>query len=187
MDFILHGLNCLKSAGRHARHSEINNIICRTLCTANIPSILEPPGLIRENGKRPDGVTLIPWHAGKMLVWDATVAHALAPSYIQKSSKKGGAVAEQAATKKRNDHRSIIDQNYIFVPFACKTLGPWCNEAHTFVHQLMKMVTMSTGELKSKQYFTQRISIAIQRANAACVMGTFEERSKLDEICYIIK
>lgn len=122
-----------------------------------------------------------------MLVWDATIVDTLAPSYLHKSSKKGGSIAEQAATKKRYNYRKIIEQNYIFLPFACEILGPWCNEAHKFVNKLMNLVKISTGEVRSKQYFTQRISIALQRANAACVMGIFEERSKLEEIFYIIK
>ena len=33
---------------------------------------LELSGLYRANGKRPDGVSLIPWIEGKFLVWDAT-------------------------------------------------------------------------------------------------------------------
>ena len=34
-----------------------------------IPNHLEPTGLHRSDGKRPDGATIIPW---KVLVWDAT-------------------------------------------------------------------------------------------------------------------
>lgn len=57
--------------------------------------------LLRENVKRPDGLTLIPWNAGKMMVWCTTVADTVAPSYLKKSSKKGGRISEQAATKKK--------------------------------------------------------------------------------------
>ena len=45
-----------------------------------------------------------------------------------------------------------------------------------------KMVNMTTDELKSELYFKQRISIELQRTNAASVMGTFDTSAKLDEI-----
>src|SRR6218665_2402495 len=45
----------------------INEIIWRALGRASIPSKKEPLGLTREDGKRPDGVTLIPWSCGRCL------------------------------------------------------------------------------------------------------------------------
>jgi len=43
----------------------------------------EPAGLTRLDGKRPDGLTLIPWQDGKSLMWDVTVVSTLADSYLQ--------------------------------------------------------------------------------------------------------
>jgi len=37
-----------------------HDIIARTIRSIGIPAILEPPGLLRGDGKRPDGTTLIP-------------------------------------------------------------------------------------------------------------------------------
>ena len=42
----------------------------QTLASLDLPSMLEPRGLFRTDGKRPDGVTMIPWEMGKQLVWD---------------------------------------------------------------------------------------------------------------------
>jgi len=53
--------------------------------------------LARQDGKRPDGLTLIPWQRGKPLTWDVTVAHTLADSYVSVTARSGGAAAEQAA------------------------------------------------------------------------------------------
>ena len=53
-------------------HAALNSIISRALSSADVPSRLEPPGLSRSDGKQPDGVTIIPWSSGKLLVWDAT-------------------------------------------------------------------------------------------------------------------
>ena len=56
-----HDLSCRKSAGRFARHSALNEIMKQTLGSVNIPAILEPPGLSRSNGKRPDRMSLLIW------------------------------------------------------------------------------------------------------------------------------
>ena len=61
----LHGLSCRRSAGRHARHSLLNDTIWRAFNKAGVQSTKEPTGLLRSDGKRPDGVTLIPWAKGR--------------------------------------------------------------------------------------------------------------------------
>ena len=81
-----HALSCRISKGRSSRHNTINNIIKRSLDVAGFPSHLEPPGLSRSDGKRPDGMSIVPWKHGKSLVWDATCLDTLAPSYIALST-----------------------------------------------------------------------------------------------------
>jgi hypothetical protein len=43
-----------------------------------VNSTLEPNGLSRDDGKRPDGMTLVPWIKGQPLVWDVTVVYVTA-------------------------------------------------------------------------------------------------------------
>jgi hypothetical protein len=57
----VHGLSCRKSSGRQARHAAVNDLIKRALASAEVPSRLEPSGLLRDDGKRPDGMSLMPW------------------------------------------------------------------------------------------------------------------------------
>ena len=71
-EFGYHPLSCHFSEGRHPRHSALNDIIWRALKSAGLPSELEPLGLIRGDGKRPDGITRYPFSHGKALCWDAT-------------------------------------------------------------------------------------------------------------------
>lgn len=83
----------------------------------NIPSKLEPP-LFREDGKRADGVTLVPWSNGKILVWDATIRDTLAPSYIHSWSLAKGSVARLVVSSKCYDYKNIVADNLIFHSFA---------------------------------------------------------------------
>jgi hypothetical protein len=64
----------------------------------------EPLGLASGDGKRPFGLSLLPWSCDKALVWDVTAATrpTLAKSYIIPSSRSAGAAAENAAVRKVN-------------------------------------------------------------------------------------
>ena len=94
-----HGLACKKGVGRITRHHHINDLVLRALVRANIPSVKEPVGLVRSDGKRPDGLTLIPWQGGKSLTWDVTVSDTLARSYIPITSVTQSGLAEAAANE----------------------------------------------------------------------------------------
>ena len=91
-----YGLCCRKAEGRHSRHSQVNDLLKRALASAQIPSIREPPGLSRDDGRRPDGLTLLPWSSGRSVVWDYTCSDTLAPSHVSSTSKGVGKSAEQA-------------------------------------------------------------------------------------------
>ena len=82
----VHGLPCTKSPGRFSRHATPNSLMMQTLGSVDLPSRLELRGLYQTDGKRPDGVTMIPWEMGKQLVWDVTVVDALASSRLNQGS-----------------------------------------------------------------------------------------------------
>jgi len=42
-------------------------MVACALSAADNPSSKEPQGLCRSDGKRPDGLTLVPWQSGKSL------------------------------------------------------------------------------------------------------------------------
>ena len=88
-----HGLSCYKSEGRHSRHAAFNDIIKHSLVAAQIPSMLEPTGPCRSDGKRPNGVTIIPWKSGRTLVWDTTCTDTYAASHLDQAVREAGAIA----------------------------------------------------------------------------------------------
>ena len=91
-----HGLSCRRSAGRFSRQTALNEIVKCALRSVHIPAILEPPGLLRSDNKRPDGMSLLSWCRGQSVVWDVTVVDALAPSRI--SNFAPGKAAEDQNT-----------------------------------------------------------------------------------------
>ena len=82
----IYELSCRKNVGRQIRHSTINDIIWRAMRRASIPSMKEPLGLLRDDGKRLDGVTLIPWARGRCLAWDVTVSDTFAATHLPLTS-----------------------------------------------------------------------------------------------------
>jgi len=74
-------------------------------------------GLYCTDGKRPDGVTLVPWQSGKSLCWDVTVTCPLAESYIDRAALEADAAAEMAATRKEEKYVDL-GARYIFEPIA---------------------------------------------------------------------
>jgi len=70
-----HALSCRRNPGRSQRHHFVNDLIWRSLSKAGYPSIKEPQGLLRSDGKRPDGPTLIPWRDGGCATWDVSHRH----------------------------------------------------------------------------------------------------------------
>ena len=183
--FGLHGLACQKSAGRFPRHAEFNKTICQALCSVNVPAILEPPGMCRSDGKKPDGLTLIPWSSGKCLVWDATCCDTFADSYIRMSATNAGRAAEQAARLKHSKYEEIVANNYIFNAFAVETMGTWSAEALSLANKIGSMLIERCGDPRAKDFFFQRLSLSIQRANAVCIMGSIPLTTKLEEIYYL--
>jgi hypothetical protein len=155
-----------------ARHHFLNDLIWRGLTRAGIPSTKEPSGLSRSDGKRPDGLSLIPWQGGKSLIWDVTVADTLAVSHLPVTSTTAGGAADLAAAKKEGKYLSLAN-SYMFMPIACETLGPLNSKANNFFTTLGSRLTAATGDNRETAFLFQRISIALQRFNSVCFQGSF--------------
>ena len=54
-------LSCRRAYGRRSRFHALNDISWRAFGSAGIHVSKEPSGLLRDDGKRADGVSLIPW------------------------------------------------------------------------------------------------------------------------------
>jgi hypothetical protein len=123
-----HALSCKRNAGRIQIHAYINDLIYKALTRATVPAVKEPQGLVRVDGKRPDGLTLVPWQSGQCATWDVTVVDMLAASYVLQSYVLQSAVnaasaAEMAASRKESKY-STLSHSYEFFPVAIETLGP---------------------------------------------------------------
>jgi len=116
------------------------------------------------DGKRPDGLTLIPWQSGKSLCWDVTVTCPLAESYIEGAAQQAGSTAEMAASRK--EKYIEIEARHIFQPIAMETLGVFSSSARQFLSSLGHRIFTSSGEARETCFLFQRIPVLMQRFNA---------------------
>ena len=157
----------------------MNDLIARALLCADIPCVKEPPRLSRKDGKRPDGLSLIPWRRGKSVVWDVTVGNTMASSYIGLSSQRAGSVAEAASTRKETKYEDI-SQSHIFVPLAFESNGPVCSQGASLLQELGRRITLVTGDIRETSFLFQRLPVAIQYFNYVLFKGSFAECSDRD-------
>ena len=153
-----HGLSYKLGSGKHSRHASINDIIYHACCRADIPACKEPTGLTRTDGKRPYGSTLVPWSAGKCVIWDATIADTMAPSYAAISSVSAGLVAEQSSALKLAKY-SELAISHILIPIAMESYGPICAEALTFLSELGRRISVVTGDMRETTFPFQHLFI----------------------------
>ena len=123
--------------GHFSRHHKLKTLVKQALSSIKVPSILEPYGLTRTDGKRPDGITLAPWEEGKQLVWDVTCVDLFAPSRIENGSvANSGTAAEDTEELKTANYICLTDKGYIFQPFAFENQGGVGPSTSTFLKNL---------------------------------------------------
>ena len=177
-----HALTCRFSAGRHPRHTALNDVIKRALQSIGIPSILEPTGIDRGDGKRPDGLTIFPYTEGKSLLWDATCVNlgctcvnTYAATYLPATAVAAGAAAKDAEQRKRSKY-SELSTRFNFQPVAFETSGACGPSTRLFVRQLGARLTAATGDVRESAWLQQRLAVAVVRGNAASILFAAESQ-----------
>ena len=123
------------------------------------------------DGKRPDGVTLLPWARGKPLAWDITVLDTYAESHLQDTACRPGAAADKAAAIKSRKYCGLAGTHLFFL-VAIETAGTWNQMAVELVQEIGTRITLVTEDSRETVLF-QRLSIALQRGNAVSFLSTF--------------
>ena len=133
------------------RHSNLNDIIKRSLAAAGIPSWLEPVGLNQGDQRRPDGITVFPFSGGKSLCWDATCRDTFAKTSIIASAIKPGSAAEKAEGDKRNFYLDL-ESRYRFEPLAVETTGVIGKSSNQFLSKIGKRISPRDLVIEGKRH-----------------------------------
>ena len=101
-----------------------------------------------------------------MEIWqvcDITVVDTLASSYIATTSAKTGGAAESRKQRKYE----LLEDRFIVQPVGFETLGSWEPAARTLLSDIGRRIEQATGRERASELLRQRISMEIQRGNAA--------------------
>ena len=104
------------------------------------------------------------------VTWEVTVADTFATSYLPLTSLEAGSPTEQEASLKIKKYGELA-RDHIFIPLACEATGNWCSEAIDFLHELGDRIFAVTGDRRESTFQFQRLSVALQKGNAACKIG----------------
>ena len=85
---------------------------------------------------------------------------------ISFAAAEAGAVANQAEHKKCVKY-AHLDHHHIFTPIAIETSGVYGSETLKFLKELGHRLKQASGECNAYSYLLQRLSVAVQRGNAA--------------------
>ena len=163
---------CKKAPARMTRHYAVNHIIAQAFTSAGVPVTKEPLKLHRNDGKRPDGLTLVPWKGGKALTWDETIVTTLAASYLNASSACAGSAAEALALKKL-DKYADFPADLLFQPIALESLGPVSSSTSDFIAEIGRRITLISGDPREESYLRPRIAVYLQRFNSVLLHQFF--------------
>ena len=170
----IHSLACKRSQGRTPRHAQLNRVIADGFKAAGIPTQSEPAHLSLSDGKRPDGITLIPYSMGKSVVWDGTVHSTLYTSNIQETARTAGAAARKAERQKLNKY-AVFQREYHVVPLAFETHGSLGPATERFLKELSKKIVKTTGDNRAGAFFQQRLCLAVQWGNGISLLGSMAD------------
>ena len=67
-----------------------------------------------------------------------------------------------------------------------ETFGPWGQQGLKFIKEIGKKITQKTNDKNATNHIIQAISMAVQRGNAASIMGTLGPQRKLDDYFDIV-
>ena len=113
--FGTHGLSCRHSGGRLPRHASVNETIHYALISGDVSAVLEPGGVCHDDGKQPNGMSLIPWRRGLFSCSDT-----LAPSHLATSVRGAGRLTDRSEALKRRKYSSLA-ATFHFSPVCVET------------------------------------------------------------------
>ena len=66
-----------------------------------------------------------------------------------------------------------LTQEYYFCPVDFEALGAIGEQSRSFITDVGRLITQKSAEPQETEFLRQRLAIAIQRGNSACILETF--------------
>ena len=153
------------------RHDTIRDAIFDEAKYAGLSPVKEARSLIQNSRSRPGDFFLQNWR-GRQTAFDIAVTSPLSNSSLPRSCATAGAALESMINLKMNKHFRACQANGVhFIPLVVETLGGWDKDALHHLQAISRLTSArnsSNGSTVTRHFF-QRLSVLLQRANAALI------------------
>ena len=169
-----HAMHCRDDHGmRGGRHDRIRDKIYKEAQHASLNPIKEMPGLVPGSQSRPADVYIENWIDGAKIAFDVSVVSPTQDAVLlQAAETPASAIKMRKASKIRDHFDACRAQGVSFQPLVVETFGGWDTDA---VKHLKKMAVHDARRWGKKdsleiKHFFQRLSVTLQRGNAALLV-----------------
>ena len=178
-----HAMHCHDDNGlKSGRHDRIRDIIFREAQHASLNPTKEMPGLVPNSQSRPADIFVANWVDGRRMAFDVTVISPTQDSVLHRAADRAAAAIETRKSAKIRAHFEHCRlQGIAFQPLVVETFGGWDGDAVKYLKDIARLDARRWGKNDSLEikHFFQRLSIALQRGNAALLINRDADLSEL--------
>ena len=177
-----HALHCHDDNGlKTARHDRIRDMIHKEAQHANLNPTKEMPGIVPNSQSRPADVYVESWIDGRKVAFDVSVVSPTQEAILHRAAEIPGAAIEMRKTSKNRTHFDHCrGQGVFFQPLVVETFGGWDSDAVKFLKEISRLNARrwARNDALEIKYFFQRLSVSLQRGNAALLVNRDADRSE---------
>ena len=154
-------------------HDRIRDKIFRAAQQASLNPTKEMPGLIPGSLSRPADVVIENWIDGRKVAFDVSVTSPTQEAIVfQAAEHPGSAINARKLSKNRAHFENCRSQGIWFQPLVVETFGGWDQDAVKLLKAIAHQDARRWGKDPSLEikHFFQRLSVALQRGNAALLI-----------------
>ena len=176
-----HALHCRDDRGlKGGRHDRIRDVIFKSAQHASLSPLKEMPGLIPGSLSRPANVYVGNWVDGRKVAFDVSVTSPTQEAILfQAADRPAAAIEARKQSKMRAHFSNCQSQGIFFQPLVVESFGGWDFDALKFLKEIGRQDARRWGKDSAMEikYFFQRLSVALQRGNAALLIERDPEPS----------
>ena len=169
-----HAMHCKGDNGlKGSRHDRIRDNIFKEAQHASLNPTKEMPGLVPNSQSRPADVFIANWIDGRKMAFDISVVSPTQDAILHRAADSAAAAIEmRKSTKYRAHFDNCRAEGITFQPLVVETFGGWDLDAAKFLKDIARLDARRWGKndaIEIKHFF-QRLSVALQRGNAALLI-----------------
>ena len=136
------------------------------------------PGLIPGSLSRPADIYVDNWVDGRKVAFDVSVTLPTQEALLfHAADRPAAAIEARKLSKNRHHFENCRSQGIFFQPLVCETFGGWDRDAIAFLKELARLKARRWGSDTAQEikFLFQRLSVALQRGNAALIIDRNRE------------